>query len=166
MRLTILLAILLTSPAFAHNFYVGGEVGQAYVDSILGDAQALAYGGFAGWQVNKHVALEAAYRDLSGGHTVDLDAVVSQDLSTVTPLPKCLEIFGRLGVSFLGIDQAIKTGRHHKSPPFDYSQDCLNFGGGVGYTTGPIRTRLGLEWISADGLSILRVATVAVAVKF
>jgi uncharacterized protein (DUF1684 family) len=156
----LLLSLLMAGPAVAEPFYVGGQVGQAYVDSIYGDASALAYGGLVGYQLNPHIALEASYQDLSGGHTVDLDAIASQ------PLPYNLEVYGKVGVSFLGIDQAVQVGRHHKSPPFDYSQDCINYGGGIGYSWQRFRGRLGIEWISADGLSILRVSTFSLAVKF
>ena len=58
-----LLASLLPFGAHAADggFYIGGQVGNASVDEDFLDDDDTTFGAFAGWQFNRHFALEGAY---------------------------------------------------------------------------------------------------------
>lgn len=160
--------LLCLLPVFcqAEPFYVGGAVGQ--VDA---GQTALDYGFFLGWQADSHFAVEAGYLDLNHGDTVNLDLVASQPLDSLLPVTKGVEVYGKVGVSFLSLDvPAASRGKHgHHSTPaptLDANQDCLNYGFGLGYNVNRLRVRAGMEWITPDGLSALRVSNLSFAVKF
>ncbi|HEY9103307.1 outer membrane beta-barrel protein, partial [Chitinimonas sp.] len=63
------IAAVLAAPAFADNFYVGGDVGSSKIEADAGNGFDISktdttYSVFGGYQFHPNFAAEVAYRDL------------------------------------------------------------------------------------------------------
>lgn len=105
-----LLSLGMTGTALAQNdFYAGASVGQATIDACNGvtscDDEDTSWKIFGGWQLNRNIAIEAAWVDLGeisgtiGGSAVSAEA----DGWTLAgkgmlPLNEKFDVFGKLGM--------------------------------------------------------------------
>lgn len=85
-------------------FYAGGDVGTTDFDRYQSET---SIGGFGGYQVNEHVAVEVGYRRLARTSGPGWDAKLGQLYASAVgtlPLSGGFNVFGRLGVSRLSDD--------------------------------------------------------------
>jgi OOP family OmpA-OmpF porin len=161
------LAMLLAAPAWSQErgFYLGGSVGRAEAKDVcenttdLGvniscDDNDVGFRLFAGYQVNRHFAVELGYADLgeatsgvvtSGGISANASvSAVAWDLVAVGsfPLMERFAIFGKLGIyraeSELSGGGTVRTASApiNASPVSFRGEETnsgLTFGAGIGY---------------------------------
>ena len=154
-----LLSIALAPAAFSQEqtevsgFYLGGGVGQfnAGIDDVdqvddtvdNWDSDDTAYKFFAGYRVNRFLALEVDYINLgepSGavvpGFNVDaaVDGFAPYVVGTV-PLGPYFEVFGRVGYYFYDATVGTETELDGRAE-FDEESEDLVWGGGIGANIG------------------------------
>ena len=105
------IAAVLAAPAFADNFYVGGDVGSSKIEADAGNGfnaskTDTTYSVFGGYQFHPNFAAEVAYRDLGKvesqfGNSFDRIKAHAIQASLVGSyaLNNEVSVFGRLGVA-------------------------------------------------------------------
>lgn len=162
MKKQILLVSVLSAlalPVMADGFYLFGDVGQGKLESDLGDdtvykKNSTAYALGAGYEANKFVAVEVAYRDLGsisetysetfGGTTYTgsdkLDYTVFQ-ASVIGKLPvsDVVNVYGRLGVGRISFDwtETYSGGSYHDSDSSTETKTKALLGLGASYNITP-----------------------------
>lgn len=101
-------AVLAVTSIAAHaadaGFYIGADVGRTKIDDF---GKETSVGGFAGYQFNPYVAVEAGYRDLGTFKFMGYDAKTKQTAVSVigsVPFGNGFSAFGRLGYNKLKVD--------------------------------------------------------------
>jgi OmpA-OmpF porin, OOP family len=99
--IALALAATLAAPAFANEFYIGGDVGQSRVDAGV-TFKGTGVNVYGGYQLTPSIAFEAGYRSLGDdtkyGIKLEGSAVQASALYQL-PLGSQVSVFGRLGVN-------------------------------------------------------------------
>ncbi|GAB3267585.1 porin family protein [Chitinimonas naiadis] len=105
------IAAVLAAPAFADNFYAGGDIGRSKIEADLGNGYSAskndtAWSVFAGYQFHTNFAAEVGYRDLgkiedrAGNNYDQVKArAVQASLIGILPVSNEFSVFGRLGLA-------------------------------------------------------------------
>jgi opacity protein-like surface antigen len=147
---------VLTLPALADGFYVTADVGQGKIESDAGNGFTVSktdtsYSIGAGYDFNKFVGVEVAYRDLgtirdrgtdsdeagSYSWTDKVNATAFQ-ASVIGKLPvsDVVNVYGRVGIAKLDVDQTIRI-NNQSSFSYDDSTTKGLLGIGVSYDITP-----------------------------
>jgi OOP family OmpA-OmpF porin len=159
MKKQILIAAVLGAlalPAMADGFYLAGDVGQGKIEADAGNGFTVSktdtsYSIGAGYDFNKFVGVEVAYRDLgtirdrgtdsdeagSFGWTDKVNATAFQ-ASVIGKLPvsDIVNIYGRVGVAKLDVEETIRID-NNPSRSYDDSTTKGLVGVGVSFDVTP-----------------------------
>ena len=178
----ILLNFASTTVFAEKQFYVGGGVGQSYVeqDNVFlnqdFDEEDFAFKAFAGYQFHKHFAGEVNY--LNFGEPDDTISILGVNVDTeieayaialylvgILPLTEKFEIFGKLGGAYWDAEAKARalgvTGRQ------DEDGIDLAYGAGASYAfTERFAARVEYEGVDADDLEKLDILSVSGELRF
>lgn len=184
---TITLTTVVCVPALAEgNFYLGGTVGNASVDTEFDDVglnfdeNDFAWSAYAGVQATEMFAIEASYNDFGRfGVARDFDLTRTEidaeltgyDVMAVVGLPAGpLRLYGKAGVVYWDAEATAQI-VPPAGPAFQLREQDDGFdlalGGGLEFSLGPdLALRGELEWFDVEDTETLWFASVGLTFRF
>lgn len=179
LAIALLCGLAMTGTALARDtgVYIGGSVGQSFVENDFGDIEGdddfefdsddIAYRGFLGFRPIPYFAVEGGWRDfgtpddsIADGTNVEAD-ITAWDVFGVVFLPiGPIDLFGKAGVGFW---DAEFSGRNFN---VDETGEDFMWGGGIGLRLGRFGTRVEWEQLETDFPDTLGVLSLGFTVMF
>ena len=173
-----LLCVLSTHSLAQQQFYIGGGIGQSYVeeDDVLGsedfDEEDFAFKAFGGYRFHENFATEVDYLDfgepdddiLGIDTEIDLYALALFGVG-VLPVSDQFELFAKLGVAYW--DAEVDASAFGISVSDDEDGTDLAYGLGASFAfTDQFAVRAEYEGIDVDGLDAADLVTVSGEIRF
>jgi OmpA-OmpF porin, OOP family len=108
--IALALAATLAAPAFASEFYIGGDVGQNRTDFGGVTFKGTGFNVYGGYQLTPSIAFEAGYRSLGDDTKYDVKlegSAVQASALYQLPLSSQVSVFGRLGVNRVEVKASV-----------------------------------------------------------
>ncbi len=176
--ITILLCAVNVSVNAQQFFYVGGGIGQSYIeqDNVLAnedfEGDDFAYKAFAEYRFHKNFASEFAYLNLGEpdddivGVDTEIEAyAIAMYLVGILPLAEKFEVFGKLGAAYW--DAKAKASFMGLSAREDEDGTDIAYGLGATYKiTDKYAARAEIEGVDVDDLDKFYIVTVSGELRF
>ena len=176
---SLVITCILTSFTYAQQpFYVGGSIGQSYVEekNVVGgedfDEEDFGFKVFGGYRFHQNIAAEIDYLDfgepddniLGADSEIDLYALALYGVG-ILPISDSFELFAKLGFAYWDADAKVEFMGASASDDEDGTDLAYGFGGSYAFSN-QFAVRVEYEGVDVDDLDGADLLTVGGEVRF